>query len=299
VYDPTHVSGRTALITGASSGIGAEFTRQFAARGANLVLVARSLDELDALATALRAKHQVDVVTEQLDLSTPDASTQLHKRVTGLGLSVDILINNAGFSSLGPVAGMDPDDVGAVVNLNVKAVMENTIRFLPAMVARGGGVIINVAGTGAFQPGPYMAARTASAAFVLSFTQAVSAENADTGVRVLALCPGPTDTPMMNGQSSPLGKLRTADQVVATALTALGTRKASVVDGRLNAFIARVGSHLPESMVLTMASRIMKRNTTTPSSSVERGKPGIQQHRDLRASGSRHRDSFRIKSFRC
>lgn len=260
--DPSLISGRTALVTGASTGIGAELARQLAARGANLVLVARSIDKLDALAASLRAQHHIDVFTVKLDLSTSDASEQLLQRVTEFGLSVDFLVNNAGFSSLGPAAEFDPDHVGAVVNLNVKAVMENTVRFLPAMVARGGGVIINVAGTGAFQPGPYMAARTASAAFVLSFTQAVSAENADTGVRVLALCPGPTETPMTSGQNSPLGKMRTPDQVVTTALKALSTRKASVVDGRLNAVVARVGSRLPESMVLTMASRIMKRNTT-------------------------------------
>lgn len=260
--DPTPISGRTALVTGASTGIGAEFARQLAERGANLILVARSLDKLETLAAQLRAQHRVDVFTEKLDLSMPDASEQLFQRVAELGRSVDFLVNNAGASSLGPAANLDPDDIGAVVNLNVKAVMENTVRFLPAMIARGGGVIINVAGTGAFQPGPYMAARTASAAFVLSFTQAVSAENADTGVRVLALCPGPTETPMTAGQRSPLGKMRTPGQVVATALDALGTRKASVVDGRLNAFVARVGSRLPESLVLGMASRVMKRNTT-------------------------------------
>ena len=263
MYDPSVISGRTALITGASSGIGAEFARQLAARGANLVLVARSIDKLDALAASLRAAHHVDVFTEKIDLSTSDASEQLHRRVTELGLSVDILVNNAGFSSLGPVAGLDPDDAGPIVNLNVRAVMENTVRFLPGMVSRGGGVIINIAGTGAFQPAPYMAARTASAAFVLSFTQAVSAENADTGVRAFALCPGPTDTPMTSGQDSPLGKMRTPEQVVSTALRALGSRKASVVDGRLNNVIARVGSRLPEAVILSMASRIMKRTLDT------------------------------------
>ena len=95
MYDPTQVSGRTALITGASTGIGAEFARQLAARGANLVLVARSIDKLDALAESLRAQHHVDVVTEGLDLSTPDASEQLFKRVTDLGITVDFLVNNA------------------------------------------------------------------------------------------------------------------------------------------------------------------------------------------------------------
>lgn len=161
MYDPTLISGRTALITGASTGIGAEFARRLAARGANLVLVARSIDKLDALAADLRARHHIDVFTEKLDLSTAGASDRLFRRVSDLGLSVDFLVNNAGFSALGPVAEVDPDQVAGVVNLNVGVVMANTIRALPAMVARGGGVIINIAGTGAFQPGPYMAARTA------------------------------------------------------------------------------------------------------------------------------------------
>ncbi|WP_405060259.1 SDR family oxidoreductase [Kribbella sp. NBC_01505] len=261
MHDPTLIAGRTALVTGASTGIGAEFARQLAARGAHLILVARSLDKLDALAADLRAKHQLDVFTMQLDLSTPNASARLFQRVSDLGRSVDFLVNNAGFSSLGPTAELDPDQVPGIVNLNVEVIMENTVRALPPMIARGGGVIINIAGTGAFQPGPYMAARTASAAFILSFTQAVHAENTDRGVRVFALCPGPTATPMTSGQTSPLGKMRTPDQVVATALKALGNRKASVVDGRLNNLVARIGSRLPEPLVLAMATRIMKRTT--------------------------------------
>jgi uncharacterized protein len=135
VYDPTLISGRTALITGASTGIGAEFARQLAERGANLVLVARSIDKLDALAAQLRDRHQVEVFTEKLDLSTPDASEQLFSRVAERSLSIEFLVNNAGFSSLGPAAGMDPGQVPAVVTLNVGAVMENTVRALPAMIA--------------------------------------------------------------------------------------------------------------------------------------------------------------------
>ena len=261
---PPRMHGRTALVTGASSGIGAEFARRLAARGANLVLVARSSDKLDALATSLRAEHHIDVAVEKVDLSAPDASEQVFRRVAERGLSVDFLVNNAGSSSIGPAAAMNPDEVAAVVNLHVKVVLENTVRFLPGMVARGGGVIINVAGTGAFQPGPYLAARTASAAFVLSFTQAVSAETSGTGVRVLALCPGPTDTPMTSDLSSTFGKMRTIEQVVTTAFKALGTRKASVVDGRLNAVIARVGSRLPESLVLSAARRIMRNAGAEP-----------------------------------
>jgi uncharacterized protein len=259
MYLPSAVAGRTALITGASSGIGAEFAWQLASRSANLILVARSIEKLEATAAALQAKYPVEVTVLALDLSMPDASEQLFKLVAARGLHVDLLINNAGISSIGPAAETDPDSTAAVINLNVKTIMENTIRFLPPMVARGGGVIINIAGTGAFQPAPYMAARSASAAFVLSFTQAVSAENADTGVRIFALCPGPTDTPMTSGQTSPLGKMRTTSDVVKTAINTLDTRKASVVDGRLNAFIARIGSRLPEAIILSMAARIMKR----------------------------------------
>jgi uncharacterized protein len=270
VYDPSVISGRTALITGASSGIGAEFARQLAARGANVVLVARSIDKLDALAASLRDEYQVKAWTERIDLSDADASLRLFTRVADLGLTIDFLVNNAGFSLLGPAADMDPDLTGPLMNLGVTATVENTVRFLPGMISRGGGVIINVAGTGAFQPAPYMAARTATAAFVLSFTQAVSAENTDTGVRVFALCPGPTDTPMTSGHDSPLGKMRTAEQVVHTALGALNSRKASVVDGRLNAFIARVGSRMPEAMILSMASRIMKRSFGPPDAMTQR-----------------------------
>jgi len=260
MYDLSQVSGRTALITGASTGIGAEFARQLAARGANLVLVARSVDKLEQTAATLRAEYHVDVVTEQLDLAVPDAPKRLFERVAELGLAVDLLVNNAGLGWSGPSAELAPAGAAALVDLNVKAVVENTVRFLPAMVARGRGAIVNVASTAAFQPAPYLAAYAATKAFVLSFTQAVSAENADTGVRVLALCPGPTETPMMSGQKSPLGRMRTPEQVVATALRALGGRRPSVVDGRLNAFVARIVSRLPESMLLTMAARMMKRN---------------------------------------
>ena len=263
-YNPSAIAGRRALITGASSGIGAEFARQLAGRGADLILVARSIDKLDALAASLRATHNVDILTVKLDLSAPDASERLSRIVAENDLHVDFLVNNAGASGVGPAAEMDPDDTATVVNLNIKAIMENTIRFLPAMITKGGGVIINIAGTGAFQPAPYMAARTASAAFVLSFTQAVSAENAKNGVRVFALCPGPTETPMTSGLESPLGKMRTPADVVATALKALDSHQASVIDGRLNAFVARVGSRLPESMILSLAARIMKRTIVSP-----------------------------------
>ncbi|MFC8826019.1 SDR family NAD(P)-dependent oxidoreductase [Streptomyces sp. NPDC057137] len=256
------VSGRTALITGASSGIGEEFARQLAARGANLVLVARSLDRLDALAESLRTTHRVDVVTEKLDLSAPDASDQLFRRTTQLGISVDILVNNAGLDFLGPATELPVPKLAALIDLNVRTVLENTVRFLPAMTAQGDGVIINVASTAAFGPAPYMAAYGASKACVLSFTQAVSAENAGTGVRILALCPGPTETPMMSGRDSPLGKKRTPEHVVDTALKALSTRKTSVVDGPLNAFFARVVARLPASVLLTMATRTMKGRAT-------------------------------------
>jgi short-subunit dehydrogenase len=268
VYDLSRLPGRTALVTGASSGIGAEFSRQLAARGANLILVARSIDKLETAAAALRRAHNVDVVTVKLDLSESGASAELFRRVTELNLSVDFLVNNAGLGDGGPAVDLAPERAAALVALNVEAVLENTVRFLPAMVTRGNGAIINVASTGGFQPAPYLAAYSATKAFVLSFTQAVSAENADTGVRVLALCPGPTETPMMAGQDSPLGKMRTPEQAVATALKALGTRKASIVDGRLNAFVARFGSRLPESMLLGIGSRIMKKNLAASSEAV-------------------------------
>jgi short-subunit dehydrogenase len=184
---------RTALVTGASSGIGACIARDLARRGHGLVLVARSADRLDALARELGAGGlRVEVLVT--DLSDRRARADLPGSVADLGLTVDILVNNAGYSTLGPVARSDPEDEMSMIEVDVTAVAELCSRFLPGMVARHRGAVLNVASTAAFQPLPGQASYGAAKAFVLSYTESLGGELRGTGVTATVLCPGPVDT---------------------------------------------------------------------------------------------------------
>ncbi|MEW1958630.1 SDR family NAD(P)-dependent oxidoreductase [Kineococcus sp. NPDC059986] len=254
-------AGRTALVTGASSGIGAGLARALAARGADLVLVARRAAALEDLAAQVRAEHgrRVDVVPA--DLAVPGAGRDLHTRVLELGLHVDLLVNNAGFGVSGPVAGADADALVAQVPLNCSAVVDLTTRFLPAMVARRSGAVVNVASVAALQPVPGMAVYAATKAFVLSFTEALWAEQRGSGVRILAVCPGPTDTPFFEvaGEDA-LGGLprRTVDDVVATTLRALASGGPSVVDGPLFTALGVVAKVLPRRVVAQVSGIVAR-----------------------------------------
>lgn len=262
MQDLSRLSGTTALVTGASSGIGAEFARRLAQRGADLVIVARSGDKLEELASSLRSAHGVRVLTEKLDLSEPEAPRAMFERTVEHGIEVGFLVNNAGGGAGGPVTQADPAVIAAMVNLNANTVIDNTIRFLPGMVSRGSGVIVNVTSVSAFQPTPYVAAYAASKAMVQSFTQAVGAEVADSGVRVLAVHPGVT----VSGQKSEdvlpeMGRLcgiRQPEQVVTTAFRALGSRKLSVVDGRRYSMYAALAQRLPNRMNIALSRRFTR-----------------------------------------
>ncbi|WP_055546140.1 SDR family oxidoreductase [Streptomyces sp. NBRC 110028] len=248
---------RTAVVTGAATGIGAAITERLAGQGMHLVLVARDSARLEAAAERLRAEHGVNVSTLALDLSHQGAPSRLAEWLEDAGTEVDVLVNNAGVSVLGPVAGSDPARVRGLVDLNVGAVAELTALLLPAMVARGRGAIVNIAGTGAYAPAPYLAAYAASKAFVLSFTQAVWAETRRTGVRVVAVSPGPTETPM-NTRRMP-GKRR-PDAVADTVMSALRGRGPAVVDGGLNTFQTFVfGRLLPPSAAARIAGRTLRK----------------------------------------
>ncbi|WP_432840136.1 SDR family NAD(P)-dependent oxidoreductase [Dactylosporangium sp. CA-092794] len=256
-----HLADQTALITGASSGLGAAFARELAARGAHLILVARSRDKLEALAARLRAADRVRVDVLPADLTRPDAVTRLGAQVDALGRGVDILINDAGFGTYGDVIAADPVRLHDQVQLNVAALLDLTRTYLPGMTARGRGVIINVASLSAFQPMPHMAVYAATKAFVLSFTEALWTETRPSGVRVLALCPGPTATPFhaaTGSEDGSFGKHRTPEQVVATALRALDRDVPSVVDGRFNAFNSRLSGLLPRRLTLAIVERAMR-----------------------------------------
>jgi uncharacterized protein len=262
------VTLRATLITGASTGIGAEFARQFAALGHDLVVVARSADKLDDLAAQLRAAHGVAVTVLAMDLSLPTAAEELWQQTNRLGIEIDVLVNNAGFGTHGDIAGTDPQRLEAAIELNCRTVVGTTARYLPQMRARGAGTIINVASIAAFQPLPKMAVYGASKAFVLSFTEALWAEERTHGVRVLAVCPGLTDTPFFElagdaaataaSGSAARALTRSPRQVVDATMRALAGRKPSFVDGVANAFVARVVTRaLPRRMAIAVSGRLL------------------------------------------
>jgi short-subunit dehydrogenase len=254
-------SGRTALVTGASSGIGLAFAERLAARGDDLVLVARRRAELEALADRLRDRHGVTVTVLPGDLSAPGAGAALVERLDAEGLAVDVLVNNAGFATHGDVATADVGRLLAQVAVNCTAVVDLTTRLLPGMLARGRGEIVTVASTVAFQPVPHMAVYGATKAFALSFSEALWSETRGTGVRVVAVCPGATETPffdVVGAQEASAGRRRTPEQVVDTALRGLEQGRPSIVDGRANAAVSRLPRLLGRRTVLAIAERTVR-----------------------------------------
>lgn len=190
----TSNSGKTALITGASGGIGEELARVFAANGFDLLLAARTEAKLRALGDELAQRHGIRATALAADLADPAAPAALVARVAELGNTVDVLVNNAGFAAYGPFTEIDLDWQLQLLQVNVAALTALTHRLLPGMIARRWGRVLNVASTAAFMPGPLMAVYYASKAYVLSFSEALNEEVRGTGVAVTALCPGPTAT---------------------------------------------------------------------------------------------------------
>ncbi|KDN22194.1 SDR family NAD(P)-dependent oxidoreductase [Amycolatopsis rifamycinica] len=250
----THLRDKFAVVTGASTGIGAAIAERLAASGAHLVLVARSAGKLDETAERLSRRHGVTVRTVPLDLAAADAPTRLAKTLADEGIEVELLVNNAGVSSRGPALDGDPARFRSLIDVNVTALTELTTLLVPAMVARGHGAVVNIASTGGYIPSPYLAVYSATKAFVVSFTQALWAETRGTGVRVVAVSPGPTKTPM-NARGT-----RSPEAVAATVVRALAGTGPAVIDGKANALTAFVfGRLLPTRLVLAIARRIMAR----------------------------------------
>jgi short-subunit dehydrogenase len=191
---PKPTSDAIALVTGASSGIGAEVARELARRGHGVALVARRKERLEALAEEVRAQSGVRAETIAADLAKPASRSRIQGRLTELGLDVQILVNNAGFATGGPFHESDPAAELEQVRVLVEAVVALTSTFLPGMVERRRGAILNVASTAAMQPLPYAAGYSAAKAYVLSFSEAIHQEVAGHGVSVTALAPGPVET---------------------------------------------------------------------------------------------------------
>ena len=251
----------TALITGASGGIGEEFAVQLAAGGANLVLVARRAEKLAELHDTLVAKHPgitVDVIAE--DLAVPGSGAELAEKVRGLDRTIDVLVNNAGVGLHSKFVDQPPEPNAAQIQLNCGTLVDLTARFLPAMVQRGHGVVINVASTAAFQPTPGMAVYGASKAFVLSYTEALWQESRGTGVKVLALCPGATETEFFarTGEEFLTDGRQTAQEVVNTALGALDKSSPTVVSGWKNSLLAAGYRVTPRKVMLAVSERLLK-----------------------------------------
>lgn len=237
------------LITGASSGLGAEFARQCAKRGDELVLVARRQDRLEALAAELGARSHVIAA----DLSEPNAPTALVAGVEALGLSVGTLINNAGFGLAGEFAAMPLQRQREMIDLNMGTLTALTHLVLPGMIEQGRGGILNIASTGAFQAGPGFAVYFATKAYVLSFTEALHQELRRSGVKVSALCPGPTRTEFgaVAGVTSQSFDRFSADVagVVAAGLKGLEKNQAVVIPGFTNKISAQSSRIIPRAMM--------------------------------------------------
>ncbi|MDD9892497.1 MAG: SDR family oxidoreductase [Gammaproteobacteria bacterium] len=259
--------GATALITGASSGIGEAFAKILAERGCNLILVARSEDVLNQLAGDLHDDHGVTVDVMAADLSEAVNCANVADAADALGRRVDLLINNAGFGTMGPFVKADADRERQEIDLNVTALTDLCHAFLPGMVERGQGAVINVASTASFQPMPYLAVYAATKAYVRSLSEALHAECKDRGVTVTALCPGPVATNFFEATQSKdidgmvkkvAGIMMTSEQVALDALKAMEKGRAVVVPGAPNKLGAMAASLTPNRMLTSIMAKTMK-----------------------------------------
>ncbi|WP_092964412.1 SDR family oxidoreductase [Agromyces sp. CF514] len=255
--------GTTALITGASSGLGAEFATGLARRGSDLVLVARREARLVELAERLERDHGVRVTSIALDLAKLDAPAALRAALDERGIRVQSLVNNAGFGMKGAFAEADAARIAEMVSLNVAALVGITREFLPDLVSDGRGVLVNIASTAAYQPCPNMAVYGATKAFVLSFSEALSHETRDTGLRVLAVSPGATRTEffeVVGTEDAAVGRFQTPAEVVGLALRELDRRSTppSVVSGGGNALNAGLVRFLPRRAALAISGSVLR-----------------------------------------
>ena len=257
-------SGTSALVTGASSGLGEEFARQLAHRGCNLVLSGRSREKLETLASDLSRINGVATRVVKADLAQPGGAEQLALVVDDLGVTIDHLINNAGFGSAGEFADAEALRQTTMVRVNCESVVCLSSHFLRGMVARNRGGIINIGSTAAYQPTPYMATYGASKAFVVSFSAALASELEKTDVRVLACCPGPVPTGFQAAAGMPEGsvlkfaKLEPND-VVQSTLQAYAAGRVVYVPGKVNSMQTTLSKMLPRAVVVRAAKYTMRK----------------------------------------
>jgi short-subunit dehydrogenase len=276
---PFDYAGTTSLVTGASSGLGTEFARQIAARGGDLVLVARSADRLAALAQSLQASHPVTVTALPADLSLPDEVSRV--AVFTATTEIHVLVNNAGFGTYGSFAGLDPAREHAEMMVNAVAAVDLAHAVLPGMLARRSGGIITVASSIAFQPSPRQAVYGATKAFSLAFSEALWAETRGSGVRILALCPGAVATGFAAGlgnqtATSSIIYRRTASpaDVVRACLRGFDHDTMTVIPGLRTRFLAQGHRFFPRTVMTRMAGRMLAPSPPGP----EPGEKGKENH---------------------
>jgi len=251
-------------VTGASSGIGIDLARELARRGHGVTLVARREERLRSLAAELADRHGIRAEVVAADLTDPSARAQIAGALADRGLRIEILVNNAGLSTMGPVAACDPDRELAMIRTDVEAVVHLCSLLVPPMVSSGRGAVLNVASTAAFQPIPGQAGYAASKAFVLSYSQALGAELAGTGVTVTALCPGPVETgfaeaaglhPSDAEAAMPKIMWVPSGRVAEHAVAALDAGRPVVIPGVANRLSAWAASATPRRVLLPVLRR--------------------------------------------
>lgn len=268
------IDGRSklALITGASRGIGEAFAHLLAKDGYRLVIVARSENELNRVSGVLASKHDVAIVPIRLDLSEPHAGAALAKELDGRGLEPEVIVNNAGYGLLGPAAELPLDEQLGMIDVNIRALTDLSLRFLPGLLAgQGRRGIINVASLAAFLPGPNMAVYYATKSYVLSFSEALAAEVKDRGVTVTAVCPGMVPTGfqaragMEECRAYKLSPKKTAQDVALAGWAGFQRGDRVVLPGVMTRLTALAMQALPNRMLLPLVRSVM--NARSPRSS--------------------------------
>lgn len=252
------------MITGSSGGIGLELARIHAENGYNLVLVARNKCKLEELKIELEKKHKVQVYVIVKDLTISDAASQIHAELKQHSISIDFLINNAGLGDIGLFADSDWCKQEQMIKLNITALTHLTRLFLPEMIARGSGKILNVASTASFQPGPTMAVYFATKAYVLSFSESVNEEVSDKGISVTALCPGSTESGFHAAAIGEGKKLKerilpSAREIAEYGFRAMMKGKSVAIPGIKNTIMATSVRFLPRSLVVKAARKIQEK----------------------------------------
>jgi short-subunit dehydrogenase len=259
----TGAAGKTALVTGATSGIGYELAKLFAREGFDLVVVARRERRLNEVANELRQSAGVAITAICQDLSQPEAADAIYRQLTDAAVDVDVLVNNAGFSVYGPSWTTNPQSEWQMIQTNIVALTQLTHLLVPGMVARRSGRILNLGSTASFAPGPFGAVYGASKAYVLSFSEALAEELRGTGVTVTALCPGPTKTEFaerahVTGTNLFRGRLSSAAAVARAGYRALMRGQTTVVVGLANQLLVLTIRFSPRALVARVSRRMLQ-----------------------------------------